>query len=187
LALSSQLLARRCARRGIRLGHTLSSPCQRTRRQMQGICRQTCCFHRSSCRSSSWPEPSSEPGRSRRFRRKRLTRLTTLRSAERGGGERDRTDDLLLAKQALSQLSYTPRAWRRATRAESATRRQVFAQQTPKAARRRIKLRGSHRSRGRSLLLNRAAPGALLRNAPATAGAFGAGAPPSTRGGPGRT
>ena len=27
-----------------------------------------------------------------------------------GGGERDRTDDLLLAKQALSQLSYTPRA-----------------------------------------------------------------------------
>jgi hypothetical protein len=30
----------------------------------------------------------------------------------RGGGERDRTDDLLLAKQALSQLSYTPRpAW----------------------------------------------------------------------------
>jgi hypothetical protein len=31
-----------------------------------------------------------------------------------GGGERDRTDDLLLAKQALSQLSYTPfqgRAW----------------------------------------------------------------------------
>ena len=25
-----------------------------------------------------------------------------------GGGERDRTDDILLAKQALSQLSYTP-------------------------------------------------------------------------------
>ena len=25
-----------------------------------------------------------------------------------GGGRRDRTDDLLLAKQALSQLSYTP-------------------------------------------------------------------------------
>ena len=30
-------------------------------------------------------------------------------AAEAGGGERDRTDDLLLAKQALSQLSYTPR------------------------------------------------------------------------------
>jgi hypothetical protein len=28
--------------------------------------------------------------------------------ADPGGGERDRTDDLLLAKQALSQLSYTP-------------------------------------------------------------------------------
>ncbi len=28
--------------------------------------------------------------------------------ANGGGGERDRTDDLLLAKQALSQLSYTP-------------------------------------------------------------------------------
>jgi hypothetical protein len=27
---------------------------------------------------------------------------------ESGGGERDRTDDILLAKQALSQLSYTP-------------------------------------------------------------------------------
>ena len=30
-----------------------------------------------------------------------------------GGGERDRTDDPLLAKQVLSQLSYTPRASRR--------------------------------------------------------------------------
>jgi hypothetical protein len=30
-------------------------------------------------------------------------------AAKFGGGERDRTDDLLLAKQALSQLSYTPR------------------------------------------------------------------------------
>jgi hypothetical protein len=32
-----------------------------------------------------------------------------------GGGERDRTDDLLLAKQALSQLSYTPRVRRQMT------------------------------------------------------------------------
>ena len=31
-----------------------------------------------------------------------------LPSFQSGGGERDRTDDLLLAKQALSQLSYTP-------------------------------------------------------------------------------
>ena len=28
-----------------------------------------------------------------------------------GGGERDRTDDLMLAKHALSQLSYTPDSW----------------------------------------------------------------------------
>jgi hypothetical protein len=28
-----------------------------------------------------------------------------------GGGERDRTDDLLLAKQVLSQLSYAPDKW----------------------------------------------------------------------------
>ena len=33
-----------------------------------------------------------------------------------GGGERDRTDDLLLAKQALSQLSYTPFAAETASR-----------------------------------------------------------------------
>ena len=35
---------------------------------------------------------------------------STLNSGnfKNGGGERDRTDDLLLAKQALSQLSYTP-------------------------------------------------------------------------------
>ena len=39
---------------------------------------------------------------------------------ELGGGERDRTDDPLLAKQVLSQLSYTPgletRNWRLETR-----------------------------------------------------------------------
>ena len=31
-----------------------------------------------------------------------------VESKIRGGGERDRTDDPLLAKQVLSQLSYTP-------------------------------------------------------------------------------
>ena len=36
-----------------------------------------------------------------------LASLLTLH-AKLGGGERDRTDDLLLAKQALSQLSYSP-------------------------------------------------------------------------------
>ena len=33
-----------------------------------------------------------------------------LVKAQIGGGERNRTDDLLLAKQALSQLSYTPKS-----------------------------------------------------------------------------
>ena len=33
---------------------------------------------------------------------------TCLSAQNNGGGERDRTDDPLLAKQVLSQLSYTP-------------------------------------------------------------------------------
>jgi hypothetical protein len=33
----------------------------------------------------------------------------TLKGSD-GGAERDRTDDLMLAKHALSQLSYSPRA-----------------------------------------------------------------------------
>ena len=42
-----------------------------------------------------------------------ISRLTphALRLTGTGGGERDRTDGLLLAKQALSQLSYTPGKW----------------------------------------------------------------------------
>jgi hypothetical protein len=48
-----------------------------------------------------------------------LPLVTQPRGCVSGGGERDRTDDLLLAKQALSQLSYTPKpagAARRPTR-----------------------------------------------------------------------
>jgi hypothetical protein len=37
--------------------------------------------------------------------------LSFSRGQETGGAERDRTDDLLLAKQALSQLSYGPNPW----------------------------------------------------------------------------
>ena len=44
--------------------------------------------------------------------RGQITGPTSIPTSDRGhrisGGERDRTDDLLLAKQALSQLSYTP-------------------------------------------------------------------------------
>ena len=42
-----------------------------------------------------------------------------------GGGERDRTDDLLLAKQALSQLSYTP-VPQRAADTDAQRRRHCF-------------------------------------------------------------
>ena len=35
-------------------------------------------------------------------------KLSENRAKKNGGGERDRTDDLLRARQALSQLSYTP-------------------------------------------------------------------------------
>ena len=34
--------------------------------------------------------------------------LSAISYEQSGGGERDRTDDLLRARQALSQLSYTP-------------------------------------------------------------------------------
>jgi hypothetical protein len=46
-----------------------------------------------------------------------LSRLATTDTSCRsrgGGGDRNRTDDLLLAKQALSQLSYTPKFFGRA-------------------------------------------------------------------------
>ena len=54
---------------------------------------------------------SEHPDPLRRFAVTRTHQRRTVRTAaphDRGGGERDRTDDLLLAKQALSQLSYTP-------------------------------------------------------------------------------
>ena len=34
--------------------------------------------------------------------------MTVINTVDLGGGERVRTDDLLRARQALSQLSYTP-------------------------------------------------------------------------------
>jgi hypothetical protein len=37
-----------------------------------------------------------------------ILEASTLSTTQFGGGERDRTDDLLRARQALSQLSYTP-------------------------------------------------------------------------------
>jgi hypothetical protein len=37
-----------------------------------------------------------------------LIHIETCQSRSYGGADRDRTDDILLAKQALSQLSYSP-------------------------------------------------------------------------------
>ena len=54
-------------------------------------------------------EPYSLRLKSPEASKPQLARFQTLfRPSRIGGGERDRTDDLLLAKQALSQLSYTP-------------------------------------------------------------------------------
>ena len=51
----------------------------------------------------------ARPGQNQVFRTEYVIQPSTLGSGLKiGGGERDRTDDLLLAKQALSQLSYTP-------------------------------------------------------------------------------
>ena len=41
-----------------------------------------------------------------------LTARSPQTQNKTGGGERDRTDDLMLAKHALSQLSYSPFALR---------------------------------------------------------------------------
>jgi hypothetical protein len=116
-----------------------------------------------------------------------LSRLATndaLHRSRGGGGDRNRTDDLLLAKQALSQLSYTPSAlseaqspkWRqrracaaRATHTLSATA--AAGASEPFSARRR--------SRGASAPLSRPATNdALHRSRVVGQGGF---EPPTSR------
>src|SRR5690242_15877723 len=65
---------------------------------------------RNTCRGSlRWLETPSAPGPlSQELRSYCAAAPLKRRSRLSGGGERNRTDDLLLAKQALSQLSYTP-------------------------------------------------------------------------------
>ena len=86
------------------------------------------CPPRSHGKLSLHPSISTRPGRlatvSLRFseRRGAPTVGASPRQSRRwrlagGGGERDRTDDLLLAKQVLSQLSYTPVAQKPARQA----------------------------------------------------------------------
>ena len=54
--------------------------------------------------------PVSRSGGSRPLRGVRLSIVSQNETMKvvSGGGERDRTDDLMLAKHALSQLSYAP-------------------------------------------------------------------------------
>ena len=66
----------------------------------------------------------------------RSTVLGPPKAAVLGGDDRDRTDDPLLAKQVLSQLSYAPKARSVSKRAPAAQdRRAKRAGPTPKAAR----------------------------------------------------
>ncbi len=77
--------------------------------------------------------PRSAPGRSRGSPRQELGSATAaavdtndaLRRSVGGGGERNRTDDLLLAKQALSQLSYTPQVFGRPAARRPGRRQQL--------------------------------------------------------------
>ena len=52
------------------------------------------------------------------------------RSNEDGGAERDRTDDLMLAKHALSQLSYSPGTLHRSVRSRLLANRLAPASRT---------------------------------------------------------
>jgi hypothetical protein len=57
-------------------------------------------------RNQTWSSPNAVIGRQRTGDRSPPPPRSAV--VRESGGERDRTDDLLLAKQALSQLSYTP-------------------------------------------------------------------------------
>ena len=62
----------------------------------------------SSCKTwLLWQARDCALKRRARFRTERCARISAIGSGV-GGARRDRTDDLLLAKQALSQLSYGP-------------------------------------------------------------------------------
>src|SRR5260221_2079757 len=71
--------------------------------------------------------PRSAPGRSRGCCATAAAVDTNdaLRRSVGGGGERNRTDDLLLAKQALSQLSYTPQVFGRPAARRPGRRQQL--------------------------------------------------------------
>ena len=78
----------------VRLGHIINA---------LFTLQSTLARHSPAPRSRTSPNPAPDPPD------RRWCRLAQhSRPSRGGGGERTRTDDLLLAKQALSQLSYTP-------------------------------------------------------------------------------
>jgi hypothetical protein len=92
------------------LGTISSSRCQTTRACKRSKTRETHCMREFISYGRVW-KPIRSPS-SPRLRRDSL-RTAGLPSRSRGaakagGARRNRTDDLLLAKQALSQLSYGP-------------------------------------------------------------------------------
>ena len=85
--------------------------------------------------AASQPYPSAR--RSRSLLRNEPTRWhgSSAQRLIRGGGERNRTVDLLLAKQALSQLSYTPKLKSGAAALKLGRRRPLAQRQRARAAR----------------------------------------------------
>ncbi len=79
-----------------------------------------------------------------------------------GGGERNRTDDLLLAKQALSQLSYTPQVCRAALAARRSWAAAAVAQQPREPRRARLNTRPRTPCRGTRCRRRRATPRSYL-------------------------
>jgi hypothetical protein len=70
-----------------------------------------CCNRFAPSGGLSIPAQGSTSATNRRdstSSRRRLIHIRTCQSRRYGGADRDRTDDILLAKQALSQLSYSP-------------------------------------------------------------------------------
>ena len=65
-------------------------------------------LHSLSTMTNSIQKARNQNARNQKFWPSGLLTSGLLSGAAAGGAERDRTVDLLLAKQALSQLSYTP-------------------------------------------------------------------------------
>jgi hypothetical protein len=87
------------------LGSISSSRCQTTRAPL-GMTREAGAKSISLRTKPCAQVPNGAPNRTR------CAIDASHRREPPGGARRDRTDDLLLAKQALSQLSYGPRRWR---------------------------------------------------------------------------